>query len=146
MIGSVSLWIGLMFLAREDGIRHAMKARSLTAYTLLGLFTAMARWVSAPASLTVLDAVLLEILILLIYKAARSQVGSGDLWVLAGLPLFLDGGMIWGCLLAGFLLMGAVALTVWLRKKDRTVGIPFVPFLWAGLTIMMGGVWKNGWL
>ncbi len=146
VIGSVSLWIGLAFLTGEDGARHSMKARSLAAYTLLGVFTAMARWVTAPASLTLLDTVLLEILIVLVHKTCRSQVGSGDLWVLAGLPLYLDGGMIWGCLLTGFLLMGAAATVIWVRKRDRTAGIPLVPFLWAGLTIMIGGVWSNGWI
>lgn len=86
---------------------------------------------------------LIVILILVVVLAAISMIskealGMGDVWMMGSILVVL--GMINGleCIYISFVLAGIYGGVLWLKKRNRNVEIPFVPFLLAG---SVGGLW-----
>ena len=80
--------------------------------------------------------------VLLIAAAAvtRGAVGTGDGLTLLALSFWLTAGRLLTVLLLGLFLTGAAgAVLMLLRKAGKKTGLPFLPFLAAGLLIMVIG-------
>ncbi len=71
---------------------------------------------------------------------ARGAVGTGDGLTLLSLSFWLTAGRLLTVLLLGlFLTAAAGAIRLFLRKAGKKTGLPFLPFLAAGLLIMLLG-------
>ena len=144
VIYSICLAVILGVLAAEDLRKHSLKGSTLVIYSALGMLTALLRAMGKGSELPLLDAVFMMALLLLIRAILKGHVGTGDLWILAGLPLYLKSHEIWEVLFWGILCMLPPALMQWMEEKDGRGGLPFVPFLWAGVMILIGRYLQYG--
>ena len=137
MIGYLSLIGSLIELSVEDGKECRIRNTSLLAYSLLGIVTAALRVMLLKQSVSVFDGIMLSVLLLFMSCIMKQGIGTGDLWVLAGLPLFIDGDGIWESVMISMMLIALVGGIVYWKERSKTAEIPYVPFLCAGVFLMM---------
>ncbi|WP_434310590.1 prepilin peptidase [Hominifimenecus sp. rT4P-3] len=91
--------------------------------------------------LSAIQCLLTGCLVLLLSRASREAIGSGDGWVLMDIGWFLGGAETFALFLCG-LFLASVWSAVWLLsgKGGRKKSFAFVPFLWIAETgLLLGG-------
>ncbi len=127
--------------ALQDWKKRRLRERELLIYSYTGILTSFLRAVWLGEILNWTDAVILTIILLLLYFLGKGQIGEGDIWVLGGLPLLADGKNMWEILIHTSVLLLAASAASYAEERDKTEGLPFVLFLWAGILITWGGKW-----
>lgn len=82
--------------------------------------------------------VMLVIVLSAISMITKEALGMGDVWMMGSVLVVL--GIISGleCIYISFVLAGIYGGGCWLKKRNKNVEIPFVPFLLVG---SVGGLW-----
>ena len=140
VIGEASLTGMLIWLAMEDGKNCRLKNRTLMIYSITGIIMAAVRVNVYGVVINLLDYSALALLLAAMQKLTKGQIGSGDIWVLAGLPLYIEEISMWESIWNSLLLMAAAAMIVYIKERDKKAGLPYIPFLCAGVIITM---WRN---
>lgn len=134
----VIVLVGILFMMALQDIRtQEIRGRMLVFYSVTGIFTAGIRFFGYECTLAGADALLLGILLLILHRVSGDGVGTADFWILAGLPLFLDADTMWMGIAASMPLLLLTALCTYWEERDRCAGIPYIPFLTAGMLIEM---------
>lgn len=125
--------------AIQDWKKRRLRERELLIYSYAGILTAFIRAAWLGEILNWTDAMILTVLLLLLHRFGKGQIGEGDIWVLGGLPLFADGKNMWEILIHSSILLLAASAASYIEERDKTAGLPFVLFLWCGILIALGG-------
>lgn len=134
----VFLFIFLAVCAVFDGLQKQIPLAAVW----LGILTAIclrAGGVMEEASLPAMALSLVPgAVFFLLGFVTREKVGYGDGWVLLMIGLFLDFSRCFFILMAGLLIESmAVLVLLALRKIKRDKEIPFCPFLFLGMGVML---------
>ena len=140
MSGYIWLISILMWLALEDIQSCRLKNRTLLLFSILGVIAAGVRWGIYGEITNFVDFAALGLLLGIMQKISKGQIGTGDIWVLAGLPLYIEETAMWESIWVSLLLMAVTAIIIYAEERNKKAGIPYIPFLCAGVIITM---WRN---
>ncbi len=140
MVFMIVLVVILFMMALQDIRTQEVRGRTLVFYSVTGIVTAGIRFFGYGCTLAGADALLLGILLLILHRISKNGVGTADFWILAGLPLFLDADTMWMGIAASMPLLLLTALCTYWEERDRYTGIPYIPFLTAGVFIE---IWRR---
>lgn len=145
MTGGKAFSALLVLVLAEPALRdlktYRVRERGLLVYSYVGILTAFIRTVWLGDIMSWPDAMLLTGILLLLYFFGKGQIGEADIWVLGGLPLYTEGGIMWEILAHASVLLLAASIASYAEERNKKTGLPFIPFLWAGMLITWGGEW-----
>lgn len=114
-----------------------IRNRSLIVFSGCGMITILVNHMIYGMMADTLQVLLWEGLLILAAQTGGSRIGSADVWVLAGLPLFLQTDRLWICLLHAFLMASFSAIICYVLIRDRKRGIPFIPFVFGACLLQL---------
>ena len=88
------------------------------------------------AGIASMDMATLAFLLCFLKKVMPQGMGEGDIWTLMVLPMYVTAAQMWEGILYSMFLMIPIAAWQYWRKKDKTAGIPYLPFLWMGMMLV----------
>lgn len=137
LIVQLSLISCLLKLSAEDLKQKYLNQNTLLIYTAVGLAAAFLRFRHIDL-LEILDYGVWGLALVFIRQKLISEIGEGDLWVLAGLPLFLPAISMWETILCSFFLMFPIAGCVFAKEKNKKIDLPYLPALCGGTIMTLG--------
>jgi leader peptidase (prepilin peptidase)/N-methyltransferase len=127
----ISLGIFLAISAIIDIKRKEVSIKILIVFGVVGLIFYI---IGQPISLLEeVGGVVIGVLILLLYRITKGEIGEGDGWLLIVTGIFLGISRNFELLMSGLLLAAVCSLFLLLFKKaGKKKEIPFIPFLFLG--------------
>lgn len=131
------IFLGILSrMAWEDGRKNVIRSSTLWIYSVVGIVTAAIRQIWMQESLPWMDMATLAFLLCFLKKVMPQGMGEGDIWTLMVLPMYVTAAQMWEGILHSMFLMIPIAAWQYWRKKDKTAGIPYLPFLWMGMMLV----------
>ncbi len=131
------IFLGILSrMAWEDGRKNVIRSSTLWIYSVVGIVTAAIRQIWMQESLPWMDMAILAFLLCFLKKVMPQGMGEGDIWTLMVLPMYVTAAQMWEGILYSMFLMIPIAAWQYWRKKDKTAGIPYLPFLWMGMMLV----------
>ncbi len=136
------IFLGILSrMAWEDGRKNVIRSSTLWIYSVVGIVTAAIRQIWMQESLPWMDMAILAFLLCFLKKVMPQGMGEGDIWTLMVLPMYVTAAQMWEGILYSMFLMIPIAAWQYWRKKDKTAGIPYLPFLWMGMMLVGRNMW-----